>query len=36
MHDAKRRLVWAVDSHTNVYALRLDLKMADSISLAEP
>jgi hypothetical protein len=36
MHDAKRRLIWAVDSHTNVFALRLDLKTADSISLAEP
>jgi hypothetical protein len=29
MHDAKRQLFWAVDTHSNVYVLRLDAKTAD-------
>jgi hypothetical protein len=29
MHDAKRKLFWAVDTHSNVYVLRLDAKTAD-------
>ena len=31
MYDAKRKLVWAVDSGTTVWALRLDLSAADMI-----
>ena len=29
VYDAKRKLFWAVDTNSRVYALRLDLKTAD-------
>jgi hypothetical protein len=29
MYDAKRKLFWAVDTNSQVYVLRLDLKTAD-------
>ncbi|KKL22651.1 hypothetical protein LCGC14_2433290, partial [marine sediment metagenome] len=33
MYDAKRDLLWAVDTGGNIYALRLDAKTADAEDL---
>jgi hypothetical protein len=35
MYDAKRKLFWAVDTNSQVYVLRLDLKSADAKPLGE-
>lgn len=35
MYDAKRRLFWAVDARSQVFALRLDLKAAEPRDLGE-
>ena len=36
MYDPTRKLVWAVDTNSVVYVLRLDLKTADLRPLGEP
>jgi hypothetical protein len=36
MYDARRKLFWAVDTHSQVYVLRLDRKTADERELAQP
>jgi hypothetical protein len=35
MYDAKRKLFWAVDTHSQVYVLRLEMKSADVKALGE-
>jgi hypothetical protein len=36
MYDARRKLIWGVDTNSNVYVLRLELKTADPQEISAP